>query len=150
MKNETQSSRRNFLRVASVAAVAGAAGISRADETKADEKAEETKAETSRVLELKDFADLQKVGGSKIVENGKDKIIVARTGESSFVACSALCTHKGCEVEYSHDDKLFICPCHGARFDLEGKVVKGPAKTPLARHEIEAAAVLELLPAKTP
>ena len=140
MEKETQSSRRNFLRVASAAAVAGAAGIARADET--------TKEETSRVLELKDFANLQKVGGSKIVENGKDKIIVARTGESSFVACSAICPHKGCEVEYFHDDKLFICPCHGARFDLEGKVVKGPAKTPLARHEIEAAAVLELAPAK--
>lgn len=142
-----ESSRRAFLRAASVTAAASAVGIARADEATAP--AAEAKADTSRILELKDFTDLQKVGGSKVVENGKDKIIVARTGENDFVACSAICTHRGCTIEYFHEDKQFICPCHGARFDLQGNVVKGPAKKPLARHEIEAAAILELVPAPT-
>ncbi|HEX8552032.1 MAG TPA: Rieske (2Fe-2S) protein [Abditibacteriaceae bacterium] len=138
------SSRRAFLRTASVAVV-GAAGAASVAAAEAEPKGAETPV---RVLGLKDNAALQKVGGSKVIENGAEKIIVARTDSDSYVACSAICTHKGCEVEYHHDDKLFICPCHGARFDLQGNVVRGPAKTPLARYDIEAAAVLGLTPAE--
>ena len=28
------------------------------------------------------------------------------------------------------------CPCHGARYDLDGRVLKGPARDPLEKVEV--------------
>ncbi|MBD2139250.1 FAD-dependent oxidoreductase [Anabaena sp. FACHB-1237] len=50
-------------------------------------------------------------------------------------AISLTCTHQGCTVKKSEDGN-FHCPCHGAIFDAEGKVVKGPAKRDLQRFKI--------------
>ncbi len=41
-------------------------------------------------------------------------------------ALSAICTHLGCVVA-RQENGSFFCPCHGSRFDAQGKVVKGPA-----------------------
>ncbi len=46
-----------------------------------------------------------------------------------FSALSLVCTHLGCTVESKPEG--FVCPCHGSRFDLQGKVTRGPAGNPL-------------------
>lgn len=48
-----------------------------------------------------------------------------------FQALSALCTHKGCPVAWRPAEKHFICPCHGGKFDANGKNVAGPPPAPL-------------------
>ena len=45
------------------------------------------------------------------------------------ITISLVCTHRGCKVEDKGDK--YVCPCHGAEFDLEGRVTKGPAKKDL-------------------
>ena len=45
------------------------------------------------------------------------------------VLISLACTHQGCIVD--EKDGKYVCPCHGAEFDLEGRVTKGPAKRDL-------------------
>jgi cytochrome b6-f complex iron-sulfur subunit len=52
-------------------------------------------------------------------------------GENGFTALSLVCTHLGCTVENNSDG--FACPCHGSRYDLQGKVVRGPASKPLVK-----------------
>ena len=48
-----------------------------------------------------------------------------------FQCFSAVCTHAGCTVDY--DGSRFVCPCHGAEFDVtSGAVLQGPASQPLA------------------
>jgi glycine/D-amino acid oxidase-like deaminating enzyme/nitrite reductase/ring-hydroxylating ferredoxin subunit len=37
------------------------------------------------------------------------------------------CSHMGCELEYNDAERTFDCPCHGSRFDYEGRVIEGPA-----------------------
>ena len=96
------------------------------------------------VLKLEGTGDLKKVGGFAIVDTKVGKIIVARTGEATFSACSAICPHKKCEVEYEHDAKQFVCPCHNSRFDLDGKVLKGPAKTDLKKYPTQPAVTVEI------
>ena len=58
--------------------------------------------------------------------------------DSSIVAYSTLCTHKGCPVSYKPEHSLLICPCHWSTFDpaRAGGLVIGQASQPLARVEL--------------
>jgi cytochrome b6-f complex iron-sulfur subunit len=41
------------------------------------------------------------------------------------------CTHLGCTFPWNPHENQFQCPCHGSRYDSEGRVVRGPAPLPL-------------------
>lgn len=43
------------------------------------------------------------------------------------------CTHLGCRLNWDLSKKIFICPCHGSRFNLQGEVIKGPTSRPLSK-----------------
>ncbi|MFQ6092669.1 MAG: ubiquinol-cytochrome c reductase iron-sulfur subunit [bacterium] len=47
---------------------------------------------------------------------------------------SAVCTHLGCTV--LREGPGFHCPCHGATFDGDGVVTRGPARRPLPRFRV--------------
>jgi cytochrome b6-f complex iron-sulfur subunit len=59
-----------------------------------------------------------------------DRRLFLFNGPDGFYAVSAVCTHLGCTVK--HVASGFECPCHGSRFDENGRVVHGPAPKPLA------------------
>jgi Rieske Fe-S protein len=46
---------------------------------------------------------------------------------------SAVCPHEGCEVEWSAEQKKFLCPCHDSVFERDGARLSGPAQTGLAQ-----------------
>ncbi len=48
---------------------------------------------------------------------------------------SLTCTHQGCTVK-KQENGTFLCPCHGAVYDNNGKVIKGPAKRDLSHYKI--------------
>jgi cytochrome b6-f complex iron-sulfur subunit len=73
---------------------------------------------------------------AKLVEVGGRPVIVVNTGEG-FAALSATCTHLGCVVRWKKGRRQFFCPCHGGRFDVEGRVLGGPAPRPLAKLDVE-------------
>lgn len=55
--------------------------------------------------------------------------------DSGFYALSLICTHLGCTVTVTED--ALSCPCHGSRFDRQGKVLTGPADRSLVRMKVE-------------
>ena len=59
-----------------------------------------------------------------------DEVVLSGTPEAPR-ALSRRCTHLGCTLDVDTADGTFICPCHGGRFDREGRVLTGPPKTPL-------------------
>jgi len=65
-----------------------------------------------------------------------DRVYVA---QGQRRALGLTCTHQGCTVQ-PQPDGSFICPCHGARYDAEGRVQRGPAQRDLARFAIAAEA----------
>ncbi len=86
--------------------------------------------------DLKNTADL-KAGEGGVLDNGLQKIAVYRGYDNSLSACSAVCPHLGCVVQWNNDEKSFDCPCHGSRFMHDGTVINGPAKTDLKKIRIK-------------
>ena len=84
---------------------------------------------------------LSAAGGSVEVSLGGAAFRVARVTADCSVAVSAVCTHQGCALGY--DAGRFVCPCHGALFDLDGSVLGGPTPIPLATRPavVEAAGI---------
>ncbi|MEW6495658.1 MAG: FAD-dependent oxidoreductase [Cyanobacteriota bacterium] len=62
-----------------------------------------------------------------------DAVFAAAPGDDE--AISLTCTHQGCTVQHQADGK-FLCPCHGAVYDSQGRVIAGPAKRDLPRFQI--------------
>lgn len=56
-------------------------------------------------------------------------LLVAQPEDGVFVAHSARCPHEGCRV--APEGGELRCPCHGSTFELDGTLVRGPAKTGL-------------------
>jgi len=52
-------------------------------------------------------------------------LVVLRASASQMLAFDARCPHLGCAVRGAQ--QLFICPCHGSLFNLDGSVKLGPA-----------------------
>ena len=64
------------------------------------------------------------------------KVFIVRAKEGYFYALSAVCTHLGCIANWKADDGIVACPCHGSKFDREGRVIDGPAPRPLQRFSM--------------
>ena len=65
-------------------------------------------------------------------------LAVHRASDGALHAVSAVCTHLGCLVRWNRAESTWDCPCHGSRFDPQGRVVHGPASKVLAPKEIGA------------
>ncbi|MCZ6688621.1 MAG: Rieske (2Fe-2S) protein [Planctomycetota bacterium] len=57
-------------------------------------------------------------------------VIVIRDAKG-IRAFSSRCTHLGCLVRWDGDSGEIRCPCHGGRFDTNGKVLGGPPPSEL-------------------
>jgi cytochrome b6-f complex iron-sulfur subunit len=63
--------------------------------------------------------------------------IVIHTKEKGYIALSRVCTHLGCLVNFDKAKQIFICPCHGGTFDLDGNVISGPPPLPLPKFAVK-------------
>ena len=41
------------------------------------------------------------------------------------------CTHMGCRLTWNPEERTWDCPCHGSRFDCQGRLLDGPARKDL-------------------
>jgi glycine/D-amino acid oxidase-like deaminating enzyme/nitrite reductase/ring-hydroxylating ferredoxin subunit len=74
-------------------------------------------------LELVELAP----GEGKIVDFEGNKIALSKDTDGRLHAVSSVCTHMKGTVAWNSTEKSWDCSCHGARYDVEGKVLTGPA-----------------------
>jgi menaquinol-cytochrome c reductase iron-sulfur subunit len=66
------------------------------------------------------------------VESSQSGVAYALTTDGQTVkVLSNVCTHLSCRVGWKTDQRVYFCPCHDGKFDVEGKVVSGPPPRPL-------------------
>jgi len=57
-------------------------------------------------------------------------------GGEPLYALSAACTHMGCLLSWLDSAGSFLCPCHGAQYNVDGTVLSGVARQPLPRLRV--------------
>jgi cytochrome b6-f complex iron-sulfur subunit len=81
---------------------------------------------------------LSAVGSAALVQTSIGDFLVAHTAQSAFVALSAICTHQTCTIT-GFGNQNYVCPCHGSTFDVNGRVLGGPAPAPLHQYPTQFA-----------
>ena len=85
--------------------------------------------------DLHELAELATDEG-KIVNFKDEKIAIYKDKNGGIHALSPTCTHVGCEVKWNNAELTWDCPCHGARYSYDGRVMNGPATKNLTKANI--------------
>lgn len=70
-------------------------------------------------------------GEGKLVEYHDRKIALYKNEDGRLYALNPSCSHMKCDVKWNQAEKSWDCPCHGARYNYDGKVMTGPADADL-------------------
>ena len=60
-------------------------------------------------------------------------ILLARTGQDTFTALTAVCTHEANQIT-NFTGSQFACTFHGSLYTTSGSVARGPATRPLTSY----------------
>lgn len=81
-------------------------------------------------VKLSDYPALSAVGGIARVDKGGSPAALVRTGATSFVGVTMVCTHQGSTIGIVSGG--FLCPNHGARYNANGTWTGGQVTSSLA------------------
>ena len=91
-----------------------------------------TAPNVNTTITLSNYPALANVGGVAVLTLGNAPLAIVRTGTSSFLALSRVCPHQGGIVQLSGSD--FVCPVHGATFNLSGQWIGGQRTSSLRSY----------------
>ena len=75
-------------------------------------------------------------GTGEVLEFEGKKIAAYKDPQGNIHALSPVCTHAKCIVKWNVEEISWDCPCHGARYDINGEVLTGPATKGLSKIEL--------------
>ena len=84
---------------------------------------------------MKAYIDLDRIENDEggIIKYKGKRVAAYRDPSGELFLSDSTCTHLGCELEYNDGERTFDCPCHGSRFNYDGRVIEGAAKEDLKR-----------------
>ncbi|MDB5761273.1 MAG: FAD-dependent oxidoreductase [Herminiimonas sp.] len=74
-------------------------------------------------------------GEGELIDVDGNKMAVYRDENSQLFILSPVCSHLKCIVHWNRAERSWDCPCHGSRFNYDGKVIEGPALEPLPPYD---------------
>ena len=75
---------------------------------------------------IKEVAEMA-AGEAKIVKYEGHTMALYKDEDHNLHAVNSACTHTKCTVGWNAAERSWDCPCHGARFSMDGEVLNGPA-----------------------
>lgn len=84
---------------------------------------------------LPSFSELAP-GEARVVKYEGQKIGLYKDESGELHAVNPICTHLKCDVKWNTAEHSWDCPCHGARYNYDGKVITGPANADLEKIDI--------------
>ena len=78
-----------------------------------------------------------KRGEGKIIKIEGEKVGVYKDENNNIYAIKPYCSHLGCELSWNNLEKIWDCPCHGSKFNYDGKNIYDPAIKNLEKINIE-------------
>ncbi len=78
----------------------------------------------------------KEAGTASVMSINGTRCGVYRQEDNTLTAVELTCSHIGCGMYFNYLEKTWDCPCHGSRFSVEGKVIEGPAQTPLKQVKL--------------
>lgn len=76
-------------------------------------------------------------GEAAVGRVGLEQVAAYRDEDGHLHAVSAVCTHLRCIVGWNPAERSWDCPCHGSRFDFDGRVLQGPATRDLETKDLK-------------
>lgn len=83
-------------------------------------------------VDLAAATTLAAAGGWTLVTSAR--VLIVNLGNNNFNALTSVCTHSQCDRNWTFNNNVFTCTCHGSRFNTNGSVVNGPATQPLRTY----------------
>lgn len=78
-----------------------------------------------------------KEGEAKVIKHEGESFAVYKEKEGKIHVLKSTCPHVHCEVRWNGAELSWDCPCHGSRFNVNGKMLTGPTVKDLQRIDIE-------------
>lgn len=76
-------------------------------------------------------------GEARVVKVEGDSVALYKDEAGALHAINPVCTHAKCIVAWNNAEKSWDCPCHGARYSINGSVLTGPAQKSLEVIDLE-------------
>lgn len=86
-------------------------------------------------LQRRDLSALD-VDEAMVCRQQTDVLGIYRDETGDLHAVNAVCPHLGCLVQWNDGERTWDCPCHGSRFEIDGRVINGPANTDLSQRDL--------------
>ncbi len=74
----------------------------------------------------------------KVVKLNNETMALYKDNTGTLHAVNPTCTHMKCAVAWNAAEKSWDCPCHGARYSVDGEVLNGPADANLELIELRS------------
>jgi glycine/D-amino acid oxidase-like deaminating enzyme/nitrite reductase/ring-hydroxylating ferredoxin subunit len=81
------------------------------------------------------FADI-KNNSADTVKYEHHSLAVYKNRDGELFCLRPACTHLKCTVKWNQTERSWDCPCHGARYSINGEVITGPSTRSLEKIEI--------------
>lgn len=85
---------------------------------------------------LESLTKIKEEEGEVVKYEGESYALYKEANGRMHILKSA-CTHVQCEIRWNNAEKTWDCPCHGSRFNINGKVLNAPAVKDLQRLDPE-------------
>ena len=76
-------------------------------------------------------------GEGKVVVFDSHKIALYKDIHGALHVVNPTCTHLKCSVAWNAAELSWDCPCHGARYSIDGEVLNGPANINLKKIDLQ-------------